>query len=58
MELSTFRHRPQEGLSKAARGEMYHSVAAGYIRDGSGVEKDLTSGCDKQLIYIFRKFAE
>ena len=41
MELSTFRQRSQEAIKlKAARGEMYTSVAMGYVRNGGSLEKD------------------
>jgi DNA invertase Pin-like site-specific DNA recombinase len=59
MELSTFRQRSQEAIKlKAARGEMYTSVAMGYVRNGGGLEKDPDIRVQQAIDLIFRKFAE
>ena len=58
-ELSTFRQRTQEAIKlKAARGEMYTSVAMGYVRNGSSLEKDLDIRVRQAIDLIFHKFAE
>jgi DNA invertase Pin-like site-specific DNA recombinase len=60
MELSTFRQRSQEAIKlKAARGEMYTTVAVGYVRNGSGgLDKDPDLRVRQAIELIFRKFAE
>ena len=53
MELSMLRQRSQEALKlKAQRGELFTSVAIGYVRDvgGNRVEKDLDQRVREVLI--------
>ena len=58
MELSTFRQRSQEAIKlKAARGEMYTSVAMGYVRNGGSLEKDPDIRVRQAIDLIFHKFA-
>ena len=60
MELSTFRQRSQEAIKlKAARGEMYTTVAVGYVRnDSGGLDKDPDLRVRQAIELIFHKFAE
>jgi DNA invertase Pin-like site-specific DNA recombinase len=60
MELSTFRQRSQEALKlKAARGELYTTVAVGYIRtDDDRLEKDPNRRVQESIGLVFQKFRE
>jgi DNA invertase Pin-like site-specific DNA recombinase len=60
MELSTFRQRSQEAIKlKAGRGELYTTLAVGYVRNGTdGVDKDPDIRVQEAIELIFRKFAE
>ena len=61
MELSTFRQRSLEAIKlKAARGELYTRLAAGYVRsaNGIGIDKDPDGRVREAIELIFRKFAE
>ena len=59
MELSLFRQRSQEALKlKAQRGELYTTVAIGYVRDvgGTRIEKDPDKRIRKVIDLIFDRF--
>jgi len=60
MELSILRQRAHEALKqKARRGELFMTVAVGYVRRGSdGVEKDPDLRVREALNLVFGKFAE
>ena len=60
MELSTFRQRSQEAIKlKAARGEFYTTLAAGYVRNANdGIDKDPDARVRVAIETIFLKFAE
>jgi DNA invertase Pin-like site-specific DNA recombinase len=60
LELSLFRQRSQEALKqKARRGELFLSVAAGYVRAGRDrIEKDPDQRVREALSLVFAKFAE
>ena len=60
MELSVLRQRAHEALKqKARRGELFMTVAVGYVRRGSDrIEKDPDLRVREALALVFRKFAE
>jgi excisionase family DNA binding protein len=60
MELTILRQRSQEALrQKAARGELYMTVAVGYIRSpGDRLEKDPDLRVQNAIALVFRKFQE
>lgn len=60
MELSTFRSRAQEALKlKAQRGELYTTVAVGYMRTADDrLEKDPHRRVQQSLDLVFQKFRE
>jgi DNA invertase Pin-like site-specific DNA recombinase len=60
MELSILRQRAQEALKqKARRGELFMTVAVGYVRSGPDrIEKDPDLRVREALALVFRKFAE
>ncbi|MCO4835807.1 MAG: recombinase family protein [Acidimicrobiaceae bacterium] len=60
MELSTFRQRSQEALKlKAERGELYTTVAVGYVRtDDERLEKDPNRRVQESISLVFGKFQE
>src|SRR5580693_269228 len=60
MELSILRQRAHEALKqKARRGELFTSVAVGYVRSGSDrIEQDPDLRVRKALALVFRKFSE
>src|SRR5450631_3679031 len=60
MELSVLRQRAQEALKqKARRGELFMTVAVGYVRSGPDrIEKDPDLRVREGLALVFRKFAE
>jgi DNA invertase Pin-like site-specific DNA recombinase len=60
MELSILRQRAHEALKqKARRGELFTTVAIGYVRKGlDQIEKDPDLRVQDALALIFRKFVE
>ena len=58
MELSMFRQRSQEALKlKASRGELFTSVAVGYIRtEGDRLDKDPDQRVQGAISQVFEKF--
>jgi len=60
MELSMFRQRAQESLkSKARRGELFMTVAIGYVRSGPDhIEIDPDLRIREGIGLVFRKFTE
>ena len=60
MELSTFRQRSQEALKlKAKRGELYTTVAVGYVRTSDDrLEKDPDRRIQESIGLVFAKFRE
>src|SRR5246127_4588731 len=60
LELSMFRQRSQEALRlKAARGELYTTVAIGYRRSADDrLEQDPDRRIREALSLVFRKFSE
>ena len=60
MELSTLRQRSVEALHrKAQRGELFLSVAVGYVRDGRDrIAMDPDRRVREAIALVFRKFAE
>ena len=60
MELSILRQRAHEALKqKARRGELFMTVAVGYVRSGPDrIEKDPDLRVREALVLVFRKFAE
>jgi excisionase family DNA binding protein len=60
MELTIFRQRSQEALKlKAARGELYTTVAVGYIRtQDDRLEKDPDRRVQASISLVFQKFRE
>ncbi len=60
MELSTFRQRSQEALKlKASRGELFTSVAVGYVRcEDDRIEKDPDQRVQSALALVFKRFRE
>lgn len=60
MELSVFRQRSIEAMrQKARRGELFLTVAVGYVKVGRDlIEKDPNQRVQEGIALIFRKFAE
>jgi excisionase family DNA binding protein len=60
MELSILRQRAHEALKqKARRGELFMTVAVGYVRSGPDrIEKDPDLRVREALALVFREFAE
>lgn len=60
MELSVLRQRSLEALKqKARRGELFMTVAVGYVRVGrNAIEKDPDRRVQEALALVFAKFAE
>ena len=60
MELSVFRQRSLEAMrQKARRGELYLTVAVGYVKTEDGrLEKDPDRRVQDGISLVFRKFAE
>ena len=60
MELSTLRQRSDEALHrKARRGELFTTVAVGYVRDGRDrIAMDPDRRVREAISLVFRKFAE
>ena len=60
MELSMLRHRSEEALRrKARRGELFMTVAVGYVRVGRNeVATDPDRRVQEAISLVFRKFAE
>jgi excisionase family DNA binding protein len=60
MELSVFRQRSIEAIKqKARRGELFLTVAVGYVKAGGDrIEKDADRRVQQAITLVFRKFAE
>ena len=60
MELSVFRQRSIEAMKqKARRGELFLTVAVGYVKAGGDrIEKDADRRVQDAIALVFRKFAE
>jgi len=60
MELSVFRQRSVEAMKqKARRGELFLTVAVGYVKSGGDrIEKDPDLRVQEAIALVFRKFAE
>ena len=60
MELSVFRQRSIEGMKqKARRGELFLTVAVGYVKSGlDKIEKDPDRRVQEAIALVFRKFNE
>jgi hypothetical protein len=60
MQLSDFRQRSIEAMKqKAARGELFLTVAVGYVKGGrDNVEKDPDQRVQEAIALVFRKFTE
>jgi len=60
MELSILRQRSQEALKqKARRGELFMTVAIGYVRVGHDrIEKDPDRRISEAIALVFAKFGE
>ena len=60
MEMSTLRHRSDEALHrKARRGELFTTVAVGYVRDGRDhIAMDPDRRVQEAIALVFRKFDE
>jgi|SRR5579863_1550094 len=60
MELSTFRQRSVEAMKqKARRGELFLTVAVGYVKAGSDrIEKEADQRVQQAIMLVFRKFVE
>jgi DNA invertase Pin-like site-specific DNA recombinase len=60
MELSVFRQRSTEAMKqKARRGELFLTVAIGYVKSGGDrIEKDADRRVQEAIALVFRKFAE
>jgi excisionase family DNA binding protein len=60
MELSVFRQRSIEAMKqKAARGELFLTVAVGYAKSGrDNIEKDPDRRVQEAVVLVFRKFVE
>jgi excisionase family DNA binding protein len=60
MELSVFRQRSVEAMKqKAGRGELFLTVAVGYVKGGrDNVEKDPDRRVQEAIALVFRKFTE
>ena len=60
MELSVFRQRSMEAMKqKAHRGELFLTVAVGYVKAGDDrIEKDADLRVQEAISIVFRKFTE
>jgi DNA invertase Pin-like site-specific DNA recombinase len=60
MELSVFRQRSIEAMKqKARRGELFLTVAIGYVKAGGDrIEKDADRRVQEAITLVFRKFSE
>jgi len=60
MELSVFRRRSAEAMKqKARRGELFLTVAVGYVKAGGDrIEKDADRRVQEAVALVFRKFSE
>ena len=60
MELSVFRRRSAEAMKqKARRGELFLTVAVGYVKAGGDrIEKDADRRVQEAIALVFRKFSE
>jgi excisionase family DNA binding protein len=60
MELATFRQRSMQAMKqKAQRGELFLTVAVGYVKTGDDrIEKDSDRRVQEAICLVFRKFAE
>ncbi len=60
MELSVFRRRSIEAMKqKARRGELFLTVAVGYVKAGGNrIEKDADRRVQEAIALVFRKFTE
>ena len=60
MELSVFRQRSIEAMKqKARRGELFLTVAVGYVKSGlDKIEKDPDRRVQEAIALVFRKFNE
>ena len=60
MELSTFRQRSQAALEQmAGRGELFTSIAVGYVRTaGNRIERDPDARVRQAIDLVFKKFTE
>lgn len=60
MELSVFRQRSIEAMKqKAGRGELFLTVAVGYVKGGcDNIEKDPDRRVQEAIALVFRKFTE
>jgi DNA invertase Pin-like site-specific DNA recombinase len=60
MELSVFRQRSMEAMKqKARRGELFLTVAVGYVKAGGDrIEKDADLRVQEAISLVFRKFTE
>src|SRR3954453_12318694 len=60
MELSVFRQRSIEAMKqKARRGELFLTVAVGYVKAGDNrIEKDADRRVQEAIALVFRKFSE
>ena len=59
MELTVLRQRSQEAMKQmAARGELFTSVAVGYVTTDNRLEKDLDARVQNAIGLVFQKFRE
>jgi DNA invertase Pin-like site-specific DNA recombinase len=59
MELSVFRQRSIEAMKqKARRGELFLTVAVGYVKANDRIEKDPDQRVQEAIALVFRKFVE
>jgi excisionase family DNA binding protein len=59
MELSVFRQRSREAVQqKARRGEMFSTVAIGYVKTDDRIEKDPDRRIQDAIALVFAKFTE
>ena len=59
MELSVLRQRSEEALKqKAARGELFTTVAVGYLTNDDRLEKDPDARVQNAIGLVFQKFRE
>lgn len=58
-ELGVLKMRLQQGKeAKAQRGELFTTVAPGYVREGSGIVKDPNQRVQEAIALVFSKFQE
>lgn len=59
MEVSVFRQRSREAIrQKARRGELFLTLAVGYVKHDDRVEKDADRRVQDAINLVFRKFTE